>query len=62
MPTLTDERAQPWVDHLLAMDFDNPKHRPIMEMEGLREWVLPRMEGYASLFDAVADQGINPRW
>lgn len=62
LPTLPDERAQPWVDHLLAMDFDNPVHRPILEMEGLRQWVLPRLEGYSSLFDAVKEQGVSPRW
>ncbi len=62
LPTLSDERAQPWVDHLLAMDFDNPAHRPILEMEGLRRWVPPQLDGYASLFDAVKEQGISPRW
>ncbi len=62
LPTLPDERVQPWVDQLLAMDFDNPAHRPILEMEGLRQWVLPRLDGYASLFEAVKDQGISPRW
>lgn len=62
LPTLSDERAQPWVDHLLAMDFENPAHRPIMEMEGLRQWILPQLDGYASLFDAVKQQGISPRW
>jgi phosphonate transport system substrate-binding protein len=62
LPTLSDERVQPWVDHLLAMDFDNPAHRPILEMEGLRRWVLPQLDGYASLFDAVKEQEISPRW
>ncbi len=42
--------------HLMAMDFDKPAHRPILEMEGLRKWVLPRMDGYASLFEAVKEQ------
>jgi ABC-type phosphate/phosphonate transport system substrate-binding protein len=62
LPALSDERVQPWVDQLLAMDFDNPAHRPILEMEGLRQWVLPQLDGYASLFEAVEDQGISPRW
>jgi phosphonate transport system substrate-binding protein len=62
LPTLDDERAQPWVDHLLAMDFDNPAHRPILEMEGLRQWVRPNLDGYASLFKAVEDQNISSRW
>jgi phosphonate transport system substrate-binding protein len=62
LPTLSDERAAPWVEKLLAMDFDNPAHRPILEMEGLRRWVLPQLQGYTSLFDAVKEQGISPRW
>jgi ABC-type phosphate/phosphonate transport system substrate-binding protein len=62
LPTLTEERVTPWVDKLLAMDFDDPAHRPILEMEGLRQWVRPQLEGYASLFAAVKEQGIPPRW
>jgi phosphonate transport system substrate-binding protein len=62
LPSLSEERATPWVDHLLAMDWDNPQHRPILEMEGLRQWVAPRLEGYTSLFDAVQEQGIGARW
>ena len=62
LTSLSDERLQPWVDHLLAMDWENPAHRTILEMEGLRQWVLPKLEGYTSLIDAVATQGITPRW
>lgn len=62
MNTLADDRAQPWVDHLLAMDWENPAHRPILEMEGLQQWVAPQLEGYQSLFEAVEEQGITPRW
>lgn len=62
LPTLSDERVQPWVDQLLAMDWDTPEHRTILELEGLREWVPPKLDGYAALFDAVNEQGISPRW
>ncbi len=51
-----------WVDRLMRMDWNDPSHRPIMEMEGLRAWVPPQLEGYESLFRAVSDQGISPRW
>jgi len=44
------------------MDWDNPEHRPILEMEGLRQWVQPNLDGYGTLFDAVREQGIPPRW
>ncbi len=62
LDSLPNERIQPWIDHLLAMDWENPQHRSILEMEGLRKWVLPKLEGYESLFDAVKVQGISPRW
>jgi len=54
--------TDPWVEHLLAMDWANPEHRRILEMEGLRQWVPPNLDGYASLFEAVREQGISPRW
>lgn len=62
LPELAEDRVRPWVDELLAMDWDNPQHRPILEMEGLRQWVLPQLDGYASLFEAVREQGISIRW
>ena len=62
LPRVAEERTAPWLQRLLAMDWDNPEHRPILEMEGLRQWVPPRLEGYASLFEAVKEQGIPPRW
>jgi len=62
MPRLPENRTRPWVDRLLAMDWENPKHRPILEMEGLRQWVRPHLDGYASLFEAVRKQGIQDRW
>lgn len=62
LPSLSEDRVQPWVDQLLAMDWENPEHRPILEMEGLRKWVAPQLDGYTSLFEAVAEQGISIRW
>lgn len=62
LPALAADRVQPWVDQLLAMDWDNPQHQPILEMEGLRQWVLPQLEGYESLFNAIHEQEIPARW
>jgi phosphonate transport system substrate-binding protein len=62
MDRLPAERTDPWVDHLLAMSWDNPAHRQILELEGLRRWVRPQLTGYSSLFEAVEQQGIPPRW
>ena len=62
LPEPATDRVQPWVDQLLAMDWDNPQHRPILEMEGLRQWVPPQLDGYASLFEAIQEQGVPIRW
>jgi hypothetical protein len=31
-------------------------------LEGLREWVGPRLDGYRDLFAAVDEQGISLAW
>jgi ABC-type phosphate/phosphonate transport system substrate-binding protein len=60
LDTLDTSRAQAWVTHLLAMDWEDPDHRRILELEGLRRWCRPDLAGYASLFEAVDEQGISP--
>jgi len=55
LDSLDEETSEAWVEHLLAMDWDNPAHRPILEMEGLRRWVRPELAGYESLFTAMGD-------
>ncbi|HKE52049.1 MAG TPA: PhnD/SsuA/transferrin family substrate-binding protein, partial [Actinomycetes bacterium] len=62
LPRLSEERTRTWVEHLLAMEWDIPEHRRILELEGLHRWVLPDLDGYASLFEAVAEQRIDARW
>jgi phosphonate transport system substrate-binding protein len=62
MPSLSDDRAHAWLANLMAMDWERPQHRTILELEGLRAWVRPKLDGYESLFDAVAEQGISDRW
>ena len=62
LPTLTADRVDPWLQALFAMDWENPQHREVLELEGLRKWVPPELDGYASLFAAVDDQGISVRW
>ncbi len=60
---LAPELADAWTARLLAMDWDEPEQRRIMEMEGLRRrWVRAQLEGYASLFEAIDEQGIPLRW
>jgi ABC-type phosphate/phosphonate transport system substrate-binding protein len=62
LPDLDPDRAEAWTSHLLAMDWDNPDHRRILELEGLRRWVRPQLDGYKDLFTAVEEQGIGSRW
>jgi len=62
LPTLGADRADPWVAALFAMNWENPQHREVLEMEGLRRWVPPELDGYQSLFAAVEKQEISLRW
>jgi ABC-type phosphate/phosphonate transport system substrate-binding protein len=62
LDTLPEHRYGPWRDRLLAMDWNIPEHRKILELEGLRQWVRPHLDGYKPLFAAVEEQGVDPRW
>jgi phosphonate transport system substrate-binding protein len=42
-----------WTAALLEMEYNNPSHRIIMDMEGLKRWVRPELDGYKPLFEAV---------
>jgi len=41
---------------LMAMRWDDPQVRPLLELEGLREWRVGRTSGYAMLERAVDDE------
>lgn len=41
---------------LFAMRYENPKHREMMDLEGLKEWLPGRTSGYTALADAVLAQ------
>jgi len=41
---------------LFAMNWENDKHRELLELEGLREWLPPREEKYDALRDIVTSQ------
>ncbi len=53
---LPAEDAARFTDALFKMNHE-PRLRPILEAEGLKEWVAPHAEGYASLRDAALRQG-----
>lgn len=53
LPALDAKKRDAFVRTLFAMRWDNPTHRRLLELEGLREWMQPREEGYQSLIDAL---------
>jgi phosphonate transport system substrate-binding protein len=62
LPVLDADRVDAWVSHLRAMSWEIPQHRRILELEGLREWVAPDLDGYRDVFAAVDEQGVAARW
>jgi phosphonate transport system substrate-binding protein len=56
-PGLPREAAEAFQRALFAMQWDEPKHRRILELEGLKQWMPPREEGYASLQAALSALG-----
>jgi len=42
-----------WLDALFAMRYDNPAHREMMDLEGLKAWLPGRATGFAPLTAAV---------
>jgi ABC-type phosphate/phosphonate transport system substrate-binding protein len=49
--------ARRWTEALLRMDFNNPRWRRLMDLEGLSAWVPGRKDGYESLRAAI---GVGP--
>ena len=47
------QREAGWLAVLHQMSYDNPKHREMMDMEGLKKWEPGRTSGFAALADAV---------
>ena len=62
LPKIGGEVADAWTARLRAMDWEVPEHRRILELEGLREWVAPQLDGYRDVFEAVEEQGIAAQW
>src|SRR5947207_212302 len=45
-----------WLDALFAMRYDNPAHREMMDLEGLRAWLPGRTTGFGPLTAAVESE------
>ena len=51
------DRQDHFLKVLFSMSYDNPKHREMMDMEGLKAWKPGRTTGYGLLERAVKAQG-----
>lgn len=52
-PAAAGELVERFHALLMAMSYDDPEVRPLMELEGLTEWRDGRVEGYRNLEAAV---------
>lgn len=57
LPTLAASKRQGFERALFALRWEVPEHRRLLELEGLKRWMPPREEGYASL-GAALDAGL----
>jgi ABC-type phosphate/phosphonate transport system substrate-binding protein len=51
---LHPEAERGWLDALFRMRYDDPKHREMMDLEGLKAWMPGRTTGFGALAEAVA--------
>jgi ABC-type phosphate/phosphonate transport system substrate-binding protein len=55
--TILDDAPRAQIEHfveiLLAMSYTDPAVRPLLDMEGLKQWLPGRIDGYAALNAAV---------
>ena len=52
-----DELLDRFCQLLLAMDYGDPEVRPLLDLEGLKQWVPGRLDGYVQLEGAVDASG-----
>jgi ABC-type phosphate/phosphonate transport system substrate-binding protein len=65
LASFPEEQARHWTESLVAMSYDDPRWRPLMDLEGLKRWVRADaaiLEGYRVLFEAVEEQGLTAGW
>ena len=56
LDTFSRELEERWKRVLFSMDYANPSHREMMDMEGLKAWLPGRTTGYSALAAAVEEQ------
>jgi ABC-type phosphate/phosphonate transport system substrate-binding protein len=60
-----EDLGRRWTSSLLAMRYDDPRWRELMDLEGLKQWIRAdpdTLEGYRVLFEAVERQGLARNW
>ena len=55
-PEFPTDAEQHWLQVLFSMDYQNPKHRQMMDLEGLKVWLPGRTSGFGPLSEAVQRQ------
>ncbi|HSI73581.1 MAG TPA: phosphate/phosphite/phosphonate ABC transporter substrate-binding protein [Fimbriimonas sp.] len=50
------DREREWLDTLFKMSYDNPDHREMMDLEGLKQWLPGRTTGFIQLSQAIKDE------
>jgi len=55
LPDFDQELASRWSEALLSMDYNDPKWRSLMDLEGLTSWELVGNTGYESLAAAITN-------
>ena len=56
-PDLDPALERRFAEALSGMSYDNPRHRAVLDAEGLKRWVPPQLDGYRSLREAAERQG-----
>jgi phosphonate transport system substrate-binding protein len=57
LPSFDAGRAERWTGALLAMSYDDPALRGVMDLEGVKRWLPGDKSGYADLTEAMREQG-----
>lgn len=48
-----EERQEKWLEVLHMMDYENPNHKEMMDMEGLKKWEPGRTSGFEALSESI---------
>jgi ABC-type phosphate/phosphonate transport system substrate-binding protein len=56
-PSAGEDATKRFADLLLGMDYGDDRLRPLLDLEGLKQWRPPRLTGYQQLERAVDESG-----